>query len=141
MPKNTFKLEIVTPFNNRTNLPGKYNEIWIVDDDQLTIFIAKKMVLTAYPDVKVQSFLNGELALEALKSEVLPEVILLDINMPVCNGWQFLDQIATFASLPDIFMFTSSIDINDFDKARSYSYVKGFISKPLTIDKLKKTLG
>ncbi len=70
----------------------------------------------------------------------LPELILLDINMPVLNGWEFLDEfIALLPKLPveiPVYMLSSTIDQADFDKAETYSVVKGFYSKPLTRENL-----
>ena len=69
---------------------------------------------------------------------MLPDAILLDLNMPVMDGWQFLDE---FISLPitkeiHIFIMTSSIDPADIEMAGKYKVVKEYIMKPITTQKL-----
>ena len=81
---------------------------------------------------------------EALKviESAAPDVILLDINMPVLNGWEFLEelipQLDKFPNDLPVFMLSSTIDQADFDKAKTYSIVKGFYSKPLTKENLSE---
>jgi CheY-like chemotaxis protein len=92
--------------------------------------------------------LNGKFAIEQL-SEIqqkdpakLPDYILLDINMPIMNGWEFLDEYKRLNLDPlgksKIFIISSSVFSNDINKARSYPLVKDFISKPLNVEKIKE---
>ena len=69
---------------------------YLIDDDEIYIFTAKKLINKTDFSEEVKFFYNGKEALEAIKSklyneEELPEVILLDLNMPIMDGWQFLD--------------------------------------------------
>ncbi len=75
---------------------------------------------------------------EVPSESAIPDVILLDINMPILDGWQFLDGIITIKVIKKItiFIVTSSIDPRDKEKAKSYSNVKNFVVKPITQDKL-----
>jgi len=70
----------------------------------------------------------------------LPDYILLDINMPIMNGWEFLDEYTRLNIDPSgkskVFIISSSVFSNDINKARSYPLVKDFISKPLNVDKI-----
>jgi CheY-like chemotaxis protein len=74
----------------------------------------------------------------------LPNYILLDINMPIMNGWEFLDEYKHQNIDPSgkskIFIISSSVFSNDISKARSYPLVRNFISKPLSIEKIKEML-
>ncbi len=92
-------------------------------------------------------FNNGRDALENFKAiisvnEKLPDVILLDLNMPVMDGWQFLDE---FVKIPTpqqilIYIVTSSIDPDDVNRTKIYDLVTNYIVKPITIDVLKGIL-
>ena len=86
---------------------------------------------------------NGSMAIEYLQeliagNEVLPHLILIDINMPVLNGWEFLDAYEKLGIQTeiDMYMLSSSVYENDIEKAKTYKTVKGFISKPLSIERL-----
>lgn len=67
-------------------------------------------------------------------SSSLPSVILLDLNMPILDGWQFLDEFTKFkpAKKITIYIVSSSIDQNDHQKAANYSGVSKFYVKPIT---------
>jgi CheY-like chemotaxis protein len=90
--------------------------------------------------------LNGKFAIDQLYEiqkkdpAKLPDYILLDINMPIMNGWEFLDEYKRLNIDPQgktkIYIISSSVFSNDINKARSYPLVKDFISKPLNVDKI-----
>jgi CheY-like chemotaxis protein len=64
--------------------------------------------------------------------------VLLDINMPENNGWEFLDEVSKsqFLSPIEVIMLTSSVDKSDSVKAKSYPIVVDFLTKPLTSETL-----
>ena len=115
--------------------------IYIVDDDPITVFGIRKMLQSLYPDRPIRTFANGRQALDAVKAASdagnLPEVIFLDINMPIMDGWQFLE---AFIRLPversvRVNIVTSSIDPFDYNqwlhfKSRSH-HIIDFRNKPL----------
>ena len=76
---------------------------------------------------------------------MLPEMILLDINMPQMDGWQFLEGLLAirpnFNNETIIYVVTSSIAHSDREKANSIEEVSGFLSKPLSVEHLKKLIG
>ena len=121
----------------------KFNHVIIVDDDEITSFLIDvELKKNLKPEV-VRKFYNAELALEFLRSEIekqapLPDLILLDINMPVMDGWEFLDLLSTTPKEREIpvVILSSSIDPNDVEKAKKYKKVKGFVSKPFKAEKL-----
>jgi CheY-like chemotaxis protein len=113
----------------------------IVDDDSIIIFIHKKLVGRCGFPVAPETYLNGREALDNLMAsadESTHSLILLDINMPVMSGWEFLDAIQDqpFAKHMKVAMVTSSVDASDKLKAKTYSQVVGFLEKPITVDML-----
>jgi CheY-like chemotaxis protein len=108
--------------------------------------INKKIIALTFPSLKVSSYMHAGVALDRLKQwaesepSQLPDFIFLDINMPELDGWEFLDE---FMKLPaavqekvQVIMLTSSIDISDIAKSRTYKPVIDFLSKPLNADRL-----
>ena len=120
----------------------------LVDDDEINNFITVKLIKKAYPDAVLSAFLNGHLAIDKLKNiitnnpENIPDFILLDINMPVMNGWEFLEEYKVLNIDADkkitIYILSSSVFSNDIDKAKSYESVANFISKPLNLESIKE---
>lgn len=123
----------------------KINVACIIDDDPIFVRVVKKMMDVADFCNEVQVFHNGQEAVDTLKdikASASPDVILLDINMPVMNGWGFLDLFETL-SLPQsthVYVVSSTIDPSEIQKARSYSFVVDFVEKPMTVEVLKKIL-
>jgi len=123
--------------------------VCLIDDDPVYTFVVKKILKHIRQSNQLINFPNGELALNWLKSNmsessVLPELILLDISMPVMNGFEFVE---SFETLPvekkqgiSIFMLSSSINENDIAKVRGYSSIKQFINKPLTANSIAGVL-
>lgn len=117
---------------------------YIVDDDAIFVFVLKKLLEKNGNFGKMIDFKNGNDAIDVLFSDQseLPCVILLDLNMPIIDGWQFLDQLED-SELKDelnVYIMSSSIDRTDIEKSKNYSIVKDFISKPVNGDKLEKIL-
>ena len=84
--------------------------------------------------------MNGKDALEKYieKASTPPQVIFLDINMPIMNGWDFLDILNKkgWDRLPKIYMLTSSISPEDIQKSEAHPMVDNYITKPLNLEKL-----
>ncbi|MBQ4916175.1 response regulator [Maribacter sp. MMG018] len=123
----------------------KFKLISIVDDDPIAIFGIHKMLNITVECETIESYENGKVALDGLtkrfqNSEAIPEVIFLDINMPIMDGWQFLEE---FIKLPipkkiRINIVTSSIDPYDKEKWESYKdqthHLITFNNKPMKKD-------
>ncbi len=119
----------------------------IVDDDSIYVFGLKKLIEIHNLCENLLVFQNGEAAMKYLKPVVndpqsVPDVILLDINMPVMDGWAFLEEFTkikpNLAKEVIIYMVSSSIHDNDIEKAKKYSEVSDYVVKPITIPDLNK---
>lgn len=128
------------------------DNILCVEDDYISQMLMKRVLSKSSFAREIHIVSNGYEALEFYKNLLdlddtlsYPSLVLLDLNMPIINGWEFLDEfINTY--LPHfedtkVAILTSSIDNEDRQKAKGYSIVTDFISKPLTVDMLKKLKG
>lgn len=116
-------------------------KILLIDDDYVFLNIAKFALNKAIPNARIEMVYNGEEAIKTLQ-QTDPDVIFVDINMPVMGGWEFLDHLFQDNKKPlfKIFIVTSSIDPNDKSKASIYPNINGFIEKPLTSEKICEQL-
>lgn len=120
---------------------NRLNLIFIVDDDPIHQQIAKIMIDRQGISNAMRTFSEGQEVLDYLREHRqnghdLPDVILLDLNMPVMDGWDFLAEYARFYDTLSrnisIYVLTSSIDENDRERVNAYSFVKGYLTKPLS---------
>ncbi len=119
--------------------------VLLVDDDSIYQFIARKTLDATGLTNKIDVCSNGEEAYRFLENlpkdeALLPDVILLDVNMPVMNGWEFLHAFKNLKSpyvkdIP-IFLVTSSVNDADINYSQQFSNVQDYIVKPLVKDKL-----
>lgn len=132
--------KITTEFNMREAELDNKNEVLLVDDDEISLYL--NQVVIGHMEVKyISGFLAVEHALEYLS---LPQQIernflmLLDINMPVVDGWAMLEILKThpLASSISVIMVSSSLDVNDIKRSSEYSMVIDYLVKPLNEQKL-----
>jgi CheY-like chemotaxis protein len=124
------------------------NRILVVDDDENWCFISKRMLKKAGEGMEITTAKNGLQALEYLqtlldKGDKLPELIFLDIKMPVMDGFEFLEEISKSESidLKDTRIIICSSSMHPKDQERSTLYpVDGFINKPFTAEILNEIL-
>lgn len=120
---------------------------WLVDDDKIyTYVLSRKMKMMNFCNSTLV-FPNGLEALMYLKPvsgspEALPSVILLDLNMPVLDGWQFLDEFVQLklSKKVTVYIVSSSIDPADHQRAAAYPTVSNFLIKPITEADLSEIL-
>ena len=116
----------------------KITSILVVDDDENDQFICDYTIRKFDPSIRVLKALDGAEALDMLHRET-PDAIILDINMPVMNGFEFLDRYATEFEVhaPIVALLTSSRLGKDRERAMQYSFVKSYFEKPLQADHLR----
>ncbi len=115
----------------------------VIDDDDINIFIIKKIVEKTGYDIEMVARSNGQQAIDYINDTIaqnkpLPNLVLIDINMPVMNGWEFIEayEAMDIEQNVDMYILSSSVYENDIEKTKSYKAVKGFISKPLSMERL-----
>lgn len=118
---------------------------YVVEDDPITSSINKLIVKKNLHFGEVQIHANGQRALDnlltALRDEAtVPDLILLDLNMPLMDGWEFLEEFGRLPLTQEVcvFILTSSIHPDDIDKAKDYKEVRGYFSKPLDKENLAR---
>ena len=123
--------------------------VWIVDDDELFHMLVKRTALKSDLDSVIESFFNGKEASDQLaqlnQKDALPQIVILDINMPLYDGWHFMME---FAELPleireysKIYICSSSIAPDDRRKAHADPYVIDFIEKPISMESFSTLMG
>jgi len=125
----------------------KFNNVFVVDDDKIYHFIIKKLLLSNNIDVKPNFYENGKVAIDEIKDKLdkgenPPDLILLDINMPVLDGWQFLEEFKKLKNFIKneiiIYIISSSDNITDKNKAKDFQEeIKDYYLKPMTNDAIK----
>ena len=122
----------------------KFNVVFVVDDDKVYHFILKNLLRKNNIDVNSRFFENGHDAIEGLKENskngtTLPDLILLDINMPVMDGWQFLEEFRKIKGSLNketvIYMVSSSNSPFDLNKAKNFpNEIQDYFLKPVCLE-------
>ncbi|OEK09370.1 transcriptional regulator [Flavivirga aquatica] len=119
----------------------------IIDDDGIYVNLVKKIIETKKLCKNLLIFNNGkesieyfEALLQNLSADKIPEIIFLDLNMPIMDGWEFLKRFTKiknrFNKQITLYIVSSSINPIDIDRAKSLSTVKDYLIKPVNIKEL-----
>jgi CheY-like chemotaxis protein len=129
--------------DNKTN-------ILIIDDDPVNNFICREIIRMTAPELEVKDFTKPETALQHIEKKCLGleknarTVLLLDLNMNVMTGWEFLTEFEKYEDRIthrfDVFILSSSLDESDRQQAKEIPVVKGFITKPLQVSLVEEIL-
>lgn len=131
--------------------------IFLIDDDPIFVYLTRRIIASIDRQCKINEFTDGELAIRYLeeicgKPELLPDIILMDISMPVMDGWEFLKEYSLLRPKikKDIALYivSSSISPQEVERSKGFSAVSDFLIKPLErgkiveiIDSAKETAG
>lgn len=127
----------------------KYRTVMLIDDNEIDNLINQKMIEAASITENIYTHTGAKSAIEFLKNmekldvsdKVLPDVIFLDIDMPLMDGFQFLDEFEKLANNTKgkckIVMLTSSINPQDFNRSKKYDNVKLYLNKPLSHESIQ----
>lgn len=114
---------------------------YIIDDSEIDVYMLERVLADADSLCRIEKFSNGKDALQALQATAvfdgfLPKLILLDLNMPICDGWEFLSSAQSIPGIEKcrIVVVSSTIDPAEQDRARRHPLVTNFITKPVTTD-------
>lgn len=125
----------------------KVDLAYIIDDDEVIIYLTGLINKDVEFCDRMLSFTDSSDALSKIQTALelnleLPSLILIDLNMPVMNGWTFLDELSKLKIGKEIpvFIFSSSINQEDINRSKKYKIVKDYIIKPLTVNKINKIL-
>jgi len=109
--------------------------IIIIDDERIHNFISMRLFRQVDPAIEIHDFTDPLDALSLL-SELNPDIIFLDLNMPNISGWEFLDLMAEKNISHKVIILTSSVSSLDHDKAKTYRNVLHCTEKPMKKEKL-----
>jgi len=116
------------------------NKLVFVDDDKIQHMINRKNLLRIKPDIELFFFENPYSALDWLKANEA-DLLILDVNMPEMQGWDFLVELQKIGKDIEVKMLTSSMDPMDVIISKKYIQVSGFLVKPLQTEVLTEILG
>jgi CheY-like chemotaxis protein len=128
----------------------KYHTVMLIDDNEIDNLINQKMIEAASIAENIYTHTGAKSAIEFLRNmeklevadKVLPDVIFLDIDMPLMDGFQFLDEFEKLTTVAKkkckIVMLTSSINPQDFNRSKKYENVRLYLNKPLSHDSIVK---
>ncbi len=125
--------------------------VCIIDDDNIYINLVSKIIKLKRLSDTVLVFNNGKEALDFFQKSAhneeetkVPQVIFLDLNMPIMDGWEFLQEFSKIKnqlnSKIDLYVVSSSIDSRDIERAKSIDIVSDYLTKPIRLDDFERIL-
>ncbi|WP_103069264.1 response regulator [Aquimarina sediminis] len=127
------------------------NNVCIIDDDNIYISLLSKIIELKKLSDSILVFNNGKEALDFFIDSIpkqntidIPQIIFLDINMPVMDGWKFLEEFSKIKNgifeKITLYVVSSSIDSRDIERAKSIDIVTDYLTKPITLKDFERVL-
>lgn len=121
----------------------------IIDDDKIYVNLVRKIIEIKKLSENLLIFKNGleafeyfKIILTNMREEKLPDIIFLDLNMPVMDGWEFLGEFVKiknqFNKKITLYVVSSSIDPRDLERAKSFNLVTDYLIKPIELKKFEQ---
>lgn len=123
--------------------------VYIVDDDKIYRYVFERQLKKQDSSIQIAQFTNGATAFEAMQEAItrqqgIPSIIFLDLNMPIMNGWEFLEAFERLSlelqKRIHIFVVSSSINQKDMQNAKENQHVEDYLIKPVRPEQLKTVL-
>ena len=124
--------------------------LFLIDDDPIFVYLTRKIIASTNCRFTIKEFTDGELALRHLdevshQPELQPDVIFLDLSMPVMDGWEFLNEFGLVRPRLkkdiSLYIVSSSISPQEVERSKSYRFVTDFLIKPLERGKIHEIIG
>jgi CheY-like chemotaxis protein len=123
--------------------------VYLIDDNEVDRLICETLLEKIFGTIKIYSFSYADLALKDLANKIMyqredfPDLILLDLDMPLKNGWDFLENYGRIsnniiAPKPQIYILTASINPMDSTEAKSHPLVRDILIKPFSVSAIEK---
>jgi CheY-like chemotaxis protein len=124
-------------------------KIFLIDDDPVFVYLTKKIICSVTGGCEIREFADGELAIHRLReicedSDALPDIIFVDLSMPVMDGWEFLNEFSELKpklKKPiELFIVSSSISPQEVERSKGYRAVTDFLIKPVAKGKIAEII-
>lgn len=124
-------------------------KICLIDDDFIYRYTVKRLLEPYFEEEEFEEYEDGQLAIEDLETkldngELLSELFLVDVNMPMMDGWEFIEafqeKLKQVEQKPKIYMVSSSNSTLDMEKSKTFECLNGYIVKPIDAEFIKGLL-
>ena len=142
-------LPLKSILENENNMDEKVQSILLIDDDDINNFLSNELIALYWPSAIVTSIMYVEEATRYLQEKIntnqpLPDIIMVDLNMPILNGWDFVEAFekldTELTKNTQVCIYSSSVYYKDIEKSKQYACVKKFYSKPITQQQLAEII-
>lgn len=125
-------------------------KLTLIEDDDVIVYLTQKLIRESNEVELLNVLKNGRKALDyfienSASPDLLPDLIFLDLSMPILDGWQFLEEFdrirSTIKKPIQLYITTSSISPKDLTKAEDYSFISDFVIKPISLENFNRIIG